>query len=179
MMKKSIKECYERENEKYFDYFILAISGVYLLITILTYWLSFLFFRSHSANIVGIIVGFFFLAAYIVYFKMDKYYKFIYFLIFLVCSWMVSAILSGIVSVILILPAQYLKYYQDFNLKLEYILMLILVIRGIIGMFINSFLYQLFKKLSYKHIYLNPEKYGEEENDEDENGEDEDEEYTI
>ena len=118
MMKKSIKECYERENEKYFDYFILAISGVYLLITILTYWLSFLLFRSHNANIAGIIVGFFFLAAYIVYFKMDKYYKFVYFLIFLVCSWVVSAILSGIVSVILILPAQYLKYYQNFNFKL-------------------------------------------------------------
>lgn len=49
--------------------------------------------------------------------------------------------------------------------------MIILVIRGVIGMFINSFLYQLFKKLSYKHIYLNPEKYGEENEDEDEENE--------
>lgn len=178
MMKKSIKECYERENEKYFDYFILAISGVYLLITIVTYWLSFLLFHSSAANIAGIIVGVFFLAVYIVYFKMDRHYKFVYFLIFLISSWVASAVLSGMVSAVLILPAQYLKYYQDFNFKLEYILMLILVIRGIIGMFINSFLYQLFKKLSYKHIYLNPEKYGEEEND-DEDDEDEDEKYTI
>ena len=26
MMGKDIKECYERENEKYFDYFVLGIS---------------------------------------------------------------------------------------------------------------------------------------------------------
>ena len=43
-------------------------------------------------------------------------------------------------------------------------------------MFINSFLYQLFKKLSYKHVYLNPEKY--EDADDDEDSEDE-EEYSI
>ncbi len=171
MVKKDIKECYEREKEKYFDYFILGISGIYLLITAGTYWLSFLLY--HNTNIVGIILGFFFLAAYIVYFKMDRHYKFAYFLVFLVSTWVASAALSAVVSLVLILPAQYLRYYQNFNLKLEYILMLILVIRGVIGMFINSFLYQLFKKLSYKHVYLNPEKYGEEDSDDDE-----DEEYS-
>ncbi|WP_308008602.1 hypothetical protein [uncultured Fusobacterium sp.] len=171
MIKRNIKEYYEREKEKYFDYFILGISGIYLFITAGAFWLSFLLY--HNTNIVGIILGFFFLAAYIVYFKMDKYYKFTYFLVFLVSTWVASAILSTIISLILILPAQYLKYYQNFNFKLEYMLMLILVIRGIIGMFINSFLYQLFKKLSYKHVYLNPEKYGGEDTEEKEKEDDE------
>lgn len=174
MMGKDIKECYERENEKYFDYFVLGISGIYLILTLATYWLSFLLYRGQAANIAGIIIGIFFLAVYIIYFKMDKYYKFIYFFIFIICSWVSSFTLSGIVSFIIILPAQYLS---DSNLKFEYILMFILIMKGIIGMFINSFLYQLFKKLSYKHIYLNPEKYEEEEDDDEED--EEDEEYTI
>lgn len=174
MMKKNIRECYEREKEKYFDYFILGISAVYLLITAETFWLSFMLY--HNTNIVGIILGFLFLIAYIIYFKIDKYYKVSYFLGFLASAWVTSAVLSVIVSLILILPAQYLNSYNNFNFKLEYSIMLILIVRGIIGMFINSFLYQLFKKLSYKHVYLNPEKY--EDTDDDEDSEDE-EEYSI
>ena len=174
MMKKNIRECYEREKEKYFDYFILEISAVYLLITAATFWLSFMLY--HNTNIVGIILGFLFLIAYIIYFKIDKYYKVSYFLGFLASAWVTSAVLSVIVSLILILPAQYLNSYNNFNFKLEYSIMLILIVRGIIGMFINSFLYQLFKKLSYKHVYLNPEKY--EDTDDDEDSEDE-EEYSI
>ena len=173
-MKKNIRECYEREKEKYFDYFILEISAVYLLITAATFWLSFMLY--HNTNIVGIILGFLFLIAYIIYFKIDKYYKVSYFLGFLASAWVTSAVLSVIVSLILILPAQYLNSYNNFNFKLEYSIMLILIVRGIIGMFINSFLYQLFKKLSYKHVYLNPEKY--EDTDDDEDSEDE-EEYSI
>ncbi|WP_278539897.1 hypothetical protein [Fusobacterium varium] len=174
MMKKNIRECYEREKEKYFDYFILEISAVYLLITAATFWLSFMLY--HNTNIVGIILGFLFLIAYIIYFKIDKYYKVSYFLGFLASAWVTSAVLSVIVSLILILPAQYLNSYNNFNFKLEYSIMLILIVRGIIGMFINSFLYQLFKKLSYKHVCLNPEKY--EDTDDDEDSEDE-EEYSI
>lgn len=173
-MKKNIRECYEREKEKYFDYFILEISAVYLLITAATFWLSFMLY--HNTNIVGIILGFLFLIAYIIYFKIDKYYKVSYFLGFLASAWVTSAVLSVIVSLILILPAQYLNSYNNFNFKLEYSIMLILIVRGIIGMFINSFLYQLFKKLSYKHVCLNPEKY--EDTDDDEDSEDE-EEYSI
>ncbi len=45
MMGKDIKECYERENEKYFDYFVLGISGIYLILTLATYWLSFLLYE--------------------------------------------------------------------------------------------------------------------------------------
>ena len=174
MIKRNIKEYYEREKEKYFDYFILGISAVYLLITAATFWLSFMLY--HNTNIVGIILGFLFLIAYIIYFKIDKYYKVSYFLGFLASAWVTSAVLSVIVSLILILPAQYLNSYNNFNFKLEYAIMLILIVRGIIGMFINSFLYQLFKKLSYKHVYLNPEKY--EDTDDDEDSEDE-EEYSI
>lgn len=174
MIKRNIKEYYKREKEKYFDYFILGISAVYLLITAATFWLSFMLY--HNTNIVGIILGFLFLIAYIIYFKIDKYYKVSYFLGFLASAWVTSAVLSVIVSLILILPAQYLNSYNNFNFKLEYSIMLILIVRGIIGMFINSFLYQLFKKLSYKHVYLNPEKY--EDADDDEDSEDE-EEYSI
>ena len=67
MIKRNIKEYYEREKEKYFDYFILGISAVYLLITAATFWLSFMLY--HNTNIVGIILGFLFLIAYIIYFK--------------------------------------------------------------------------------------------------------------